>query len=213
MPISKPTAKSDWGVGNPDFANRVVEPSTAKKQAAWLDDERPPAPIANWLWYIHDQWIKYFESVTDEEDTKYDVVIGTVGAGLPATHATLQAAVNDVALGTDLTVRVDASYTVETAISLTKARWRIDFRPGVVYSKGGGAPVNAISMEADGIALNYGRFVGWSGGGDAAIKQTAAGEYCTVFNTRFGPGTTTEVDQTLVPAGKPGPVTATITEV
>jgi len=45
MPLAKPTAKSNWGVGNPDFANRVVEPSTAKKVAAWLDDERPPAPI------------------------------------------------------------------------------------------------------------------------------------------------------------------------
>jgi hypothetical protein len=199
---------SDWGVGNPDFANRVVEPSTAKKQAAWLDDERPPAPIANWLWYIHDQWIKYFESVTDAEGTKYDVIIGS---GPAATHGTLQAAVNDGLLGTDLVVRIDDNYTVNTAISLTKARWRIDFRPGVVYSKG--AATKCLSLEAEGIVINHGRLTGWTGGGDAAIAQNAAAEYCTVFNTRFGVGTTLEVDQTLVPAGKKGPVTATITEV
>ena len=208
MPLPKPTAKSNWGISNPDFANRVVEPSTAKKQAAWLDDERPPAPIANWLWYIDNQWINYFESITDAHETNYTVIIGT---GPGATHATLQAAVNDVALGADLRVRVDASAVINTTVTLTKARWRIDFSPGVVYSKG--AATAAISMQADGLVINYGRFTGWTGGGDAAIRQTAAGEYCSVLNSRFGPATTVEVDQTLVPVGKAGPVSQTITEV
>lgn len=210
MPLAKPTAKSDWGVGNPDFGNRVVEPSTAKKQAAWLDDERPPAPLANWLWHIHDEWIKYLESVTDESETRYDVI---VGAGPAATHATLQDAVNDVALGADLWVRVDDSATIETVITMTKARWHIDFRPGVVYTKGAGAPTECIKMQAEGIVLNYGRFVGWTTGGDKVIEQEAAAEYCSINHTRFGPGTDTEVDQSAVPAGKPGPVSGTITEV
>lgn len=210
MPLSKPTAQSNWGVGNPDFANRVVEPSTAKKQTAWLDDERPPAPIANWLWYIHDQWIKYFESVTDESETRYDVI---VGAGPGATHATLQAAVNDVVLGADLIVLIQDSAAINTVITLTKARWRIEFKPGVVYSKGSGAPTRCLSMQADGISMSYGRFTGWTAGGDRVIEQTVAGEYCTVLNARFGPSTTIEVDQSAVPAGKTGPVTATISEV
>jgi len=210
MPIPKPTAKMSWGVGNPDFANRVVEPSTAKKQAAWLDDERPPAPIMNWLFWIVQQWLDYFENVSDEFETRYDAIIG---AGAAATHATLQDAVNDVSLGADVWVRVDDAATIDSAINLNKARWRIDFKSTAVYTKGAGAPANCLQMAAEGIIVNYGRFVGWTGGGDAAIKQTVDGEYCSVFGSRFGPGTTTEVDQSAVPAGKIGPVTATISEV
>jgi hypothetical protein len=208
--MAKPTAKSNWGVSNPDFANRVVEPSAAKKIAAWLDDERPPAPIMNWLFWIHGQWIDYFEGVTDAFAGKYPVVVGT---GADATHATLQDANNDGALGTDLWVLVKEDESLNSAVSLTKARWRVDFAPGVVFSKGGGAPTSAISVEAEGIELNYGRFTGWTSGGDSAIKQLAAAEYAKVFASRFGPGTTTEVDQSAVPAGKQGPVSDTITEV
>lgn len=210
MPLAKPTEKSDWGVGNGDFANRVVEPSSAKKIAAWLDDERPPAPIMNWLFYIHGQWIDYLESVTDESETRYDVI---VGAGAAATHATLQDAVNDGALGAELWVRIDDSAAINTAITLTKARWRIDFRPGVVYSKGGGAPTKCIQIGAEGIEINGGRFTGWTTGGDIVIEQIAAAEYCSVRHSRFGPSTDTEVAFVGITAGKEGPVLGTISEV
>ena len=66
MPLPKPTSQMDWGVGNPDPGNRIVEPSVAKKVQAWNDDERPPAPLMNWLYNNTDEWIKYFESITDE---------------------------------------------------------------------------------------------------------------------------------------------------
>lgn len=208
MPIPKPTAKTNWGVGNGDFANRVVEPSSAKKIAAWLDNERPPAPIMNWLFWITDQWVDYFESVTDESETRYDAIIG---AGPAATHATLQDAVDDGALGSNQWVRVDDDYAITAPITLTKAGWRIDFRPGVTYSKSGSA--TGIQIGAAGVMLNYPRLTGFTTGGDKAIEQLAAAEYCHVNFARFGASTDTEVDQTAVPAGKKGPIVGSITEV
>ena len=209
MPIPKPTSFADWVATNP---TQRIEPTGPEKEAGWAVAQRPPAKVMNWLHYIFDQWIKYFESATDETlaQVQYDVIIG---AGPAATHATLAAAVADGAVETDQRVRIDDSAAIDTAISLTKARWRIDFKPGVVYSKGGGAPTQCLRMEAEGLIVNYGRFTGWTGGGEAAILQTVAGDYCSVHGSRFGPGTTTEVDQSAVGAGKKGPVSATITEV
>jgi len=208
MPLPKPSTKTNWAVDNIDFANRVIEPTASKKKIAWLDDEEPPAPFFNWLFWIIHQWQEYFESVTDEFITRYDAVIGS---GPAATHATLELALADVALSTDAIVRIDESRTIETTISLTKARWKLEFKPGVVYSKG--AATKCFSFEAEGIVLEYGRLVGWSSGGDIAITQLAAAEYCYIRGTRFGPSTTVEVNQDAVPAGKKGPVSDTITEV
>jgi len=208
--MAKPTSHLDWAVGNPNPSLNIIEPSSAKKISAWAADERPPYEFMNWLFFRQDEWNKYFESQTDSFAGKYPVVIGS---GADATHATLQAAVNDVALGTDLWVLVKEGEALNTAISLTKARWRIDIAPGVVYSKGGGAPTSAFSVEAEGIEINYGRFTGWTGGSDVVILQNAAAEYAKVFGCRFGASTNSEVDQSAVPAGKKGPITDTISEV
>jgi len=139
--------------------------------------------------------------------------VGSAVGVIGATHTSLQDVVDDVALAGELWVRIDIDDAIDTAITLSKPRWRIDFKPGVVYSKVGGAPTKCLVLQAEGIEINGGRFTGWTAGGDIAIEQQAAAEYCTVKGSRFGPSTDTEVDQSAVPAGKMGPVSDTITEV
>jgi hypothetical protein len=206
--MAKPSSHLEWCVGNPDPATNVIEPTGAKKITGWAKDERPPYEFMNWLFSQQDLWNKYFEGKTDVLEARADVVIGTSAR---ATHATLQAAVDDVSLGGNLWVLIEDDYTIDTTIQLSKTGWRIDFLPGVVYSKG--TATTGIQMAAEGIQIRWGKFSGWTAGGDIAIEQNASGVYCSVWATRFGVGTDTEVDQSLVPAGKKGPVSDTITEV
>lgn len=206
--MAKPASHLDWAVGNSDPSTNVIEPSPAKKVSAFSADERPAYEFFNWMFFRQDEWNKYFEAQTDTFQSRYSVIIGT---GVDATHATLAAAVADGAVGVDQWVLIRDSLAVTTAISLTKARWRIDFAPGVVYSKSGATI--GLSLEAEGIEINNGRFTGFTAGGDIAITQLVGAEYCKVSGTRFGPSTDTEVDQSAVPAGKIGPVSNTITEI
>lgn len=206
--MPKPSSHLDWAVGNPNPSLNIIEPSSGKKITAWTADERPPYEFFNWLFFRQDEWNKYFEQTTDAAAVRYDLVIG---AGPAATHATLQDAINDVGTGADLWVYIQDSATINTTITMTKARWRLDFAPGVVYTKG--AVNTMLQMNAEGIELNWGRFVGYTGGGDKVIEQLLAAEYCKVIGSRFGVGTVLEVDQSAVPVGKIGPVSQTISEV
>ena len=80
MAISKPTGKTNWGVGNPDFATNVIEPSAGKKQTAWQSAEKPAYEWMNWLFYITDQWVDHFEDPSgqileiDNGDSPYSAV-------------------------------------------------------------------------------------------------------------------------------------------
>jgi len=206
--MAKPASHLDWAVGNPSPSVNIIEPSPAKKVTAWSADERPAYEFFNWLFFRQDEWNKYFETLTDSFEARYTIIIGS---GTDATHATLAAAIADVGVGTDQWVLVKESLAVTTTISLTKARWRIDFAPGVVYSKNG--TTTCLSLEAEGIEINNGRFTGFTVGGDKAITQLVGAEYCKVYGSRFGVGTDTQVDQSAVPVGKIGPITDIITEV
>ena len=59
---SKPTSKSDWTDGTP--ANRL-EPSVGKKSTGFLSAEKPGFLTFNWVQWVHNQWVEYFESITD----------------------------------------------------------------------------------------------------------------------------------------------------
>jgi len=211
MVLPKPTSNSNWGEGNPDFANRVVEPSVGKKQAAWLDDERPPAPIANWLWYIHDQWIKYLESKTDAQFVAFDVVIGDTATNSAATHDTLQDAVDDGSLGSNVAVIILENQTINTTIDLSKSFWRIYCMPGVTFTKG--AAATAVSVNAEGIEWLNGRFVGYTSGGDKVFNCTALGIYGKIIGARFAASTTAAITDSLVAAGKKPVSSQNISEV
>ena len=202
---TKPSKRLDW-CPDADPA-KIEEPIAGKRLLGYVANEKPTFKHHNWIFYLIDQWFKYFEDTTDTNTSIYNVIIGT---GDDATHATLQAAVNDVALGTDQWVLVQESQTINTAISLTKAGWRIDCRPGVIFTKGSAS--TGISMEAARLELNNGRFVGFTTAGDKAVALTAAAEYCKIVGARFALNTDTEVDDTLVLAGKKPVIAQTISE-
>ena len=205
---TKPNKHIDWAVGNLDPANRVVEPSDAKKLAAWLDDERPPAPFFNWLFNTVDAWNKYFEEITDAENVTNAVIIG---AGTAATHATLQAAVDDVSLGSNQTVFIQDSEAIGTTITLTKPGWRIYFLPGAIYSNN--AAGKCFTINAANIWISGGRFTGWSTGTDIVFELVAGANYNRIFDCSFAVGTDTDVDSTGVDVDKQPSVNHLIEEV
>lgn len=209
--MAKPNGHINWGVGNTDPANRIVEPSSAKKTTGWNDDEQPPAPFFNWLFNRLDEWVKYLEQRTDNIAAPYDVVIGDTNVHASATHDTLQAAVDDGTLGSNQKVLILDDYTVNATITLSKAGWRIYFDPGVTYSKGSAS--TAFQISAADVDIRDGRFAGWSGGSDVVFQYTATADYNKVVGARFGAGTTKEYDDSLVAAGKKPLVAQTMVEV
>lgn len=84
--MAKPSSKLDWTVGNPDIATTTVEPDPSKKQTGWAVDERPGRQYFNWLFWIIDQWIKYFNTIgVPEWDATTTYQVGSVvnnGAGV-----------------------------------------------------------------------------------------------------------------------------------
>lgn len=93
MPVlPKPATKMDWTVGNPNFGTVTIEPTSGKKITGWTPGERPPSQYMNWLFYNTDQWVDYFESITDDHETRIDVIeaalpgLGTA-AGISASNA------------------------------------------------------------------------------------------------------------------------------
>ena len=210
MVLPKPTSKSNWTLGNPNFVNVTVEPGVAKKQAGWEPDERPPAEFLNWLEFNNDEWIKYLESKTDAQFLAYGVVIGNTGTNPAATHDTLQDAIDDGALGSNQSVLITEGQVINTTIDLNKSGWRIRCLPGIVFSKGG--TTTGISINADAVEWLDGRVVGFTTGGDKAVNFTASGTYGKVIGSRFAAGTDTEIDDTSAPAGKKPVIAMTISE-
>lgn len=88
---------------------------------------------------------------------------------------------------------------------------RIEFMPGVTYSKNGAT--SGIQVAAEGVQIFHGRFTGWTVSGDKAIEFQSGGNYGHVLNTRFGVGTDTEVGFSAVTAGKYPTVLGTISEI
>ncbi len=199
----KPTENSDWGVGNPDFANRVVEPSSAKKVAAWLDDERPPAPIANWLWHIHGQWIRYLDEQVTATAIIFDAIVGSTPE---STHATLNEVMADGAIGNGARILVVESSALDATQTISKANVRISFKSAEIeYTKGGGAPATnfvGINITAAGVIIESGRFDGFEDAGDKVFNMTGTADYGTFRDCRFAAGQTQEIDESAVNPGR-----------
>lgn len=202
--MARPTSNIDWGVGNPDFNNRVVEPSAAKKQQAWLDGERPPAPIMNWLFYNTDLWVKYLEESITNLRGPFDYV---VGSGPDATYATIQDAINDPTLGTGITLFIQDSANISAPIQCTKDDWLFLFDYGVVYTDAGAA--TCFEVQARGCQFNRGRFVGFN----TVFDLESQAEYTQIIETRFSSTVAIEVDDSKVAVDKLPVIAATITEV
>lgn len=201
--MAKPSSNSDWCVGNPSFGTVVTEPTAGKKQTGWTHLEKPPYQYMNWLFYIHDAWIKYLNS-----QTSYDII---VGSGSNADYANLTAAIADGSLTTNVSVLVTDGEAIAGPVTLNKAGWRIHCAPGVLFTKDTGTI--AFTLDAERIEFYHGRFTGYTAGGDIVFNLTANADYCKIIGVTFGASTDTEVDDSLVTAGKLPVVSQTITEV
>lgn len=189
----KPASKIDWTSANPSVR---VEPTSGKKNTGWNIDERPPREYMNWLFFNIDEWIDYFEAVTDTLagfQQLYSAFIGTVSPGGLATHASINAAMADVGVtqGSRIVVLEDATLT--TIQQISKQNIQLEFLPGVTYTKGSVA--TGLQISADGVVVKLGRFAAFNGGSDKGILIDAGADHCMIFGTRFNTCTTNVDDQ------------------
>lgn len=178
MPLPKPTSKTLWTKTNPTVR---TEPSGSKKETGWAPNERPPAEFFNYLEFITNEWVEYFESVTDAFTGYQSIYSAFVGTGSLATHADLNAAIVDVAAGSKILVLTSA--TINTVQSISKNRIMVEFMPGVIYTKGSVA--NALRVQADYVRIVGGEFDTFSGGSDAAILVDAGADFAKIHDQHF----------------------------
>lgn len=191
--MPKPSSKLLWTKTNPTAR---TEPSNGKKETGWLVDERPAREFMNWLLFILDEWIDYFEEVTDGfigYQSIYDAFVGTGGM---ATHATLNDALSDVPAGGRILVLDSA--TINTVQSISKNRVQVEFQPNVIYTKG--SAQYGLQIQADYVRIIGGEFLGFSGGSDAAIKVDAGADFCKVSGSHFKTCTSDVEDTSLTAA-------------
>lgn len=182
-------------VGDP---TKIQLPSGPQRSAGYAVGSKPPAQWFNWLYNLVSQWLYRLGP------TAPDAIIG---AGAYCTHDTIELAIADtVNVPAGSKVVLADSRTVNTAaIALTVAWASVEALPGVTYTAG--TATQCFSMQAAGIHIKGLRFVGFA----TAILAQAAWTYgrwsfCN-FNT-----CTTEVDDTLAPAGKKPEPACNITE-
>lgn len=184
---TKPSSKIDWTESNPSVR---VEPTSGKKNTGWNIDERPPREYFNWLFFNIDEWIDYLEEVTDGIAGAieiYAAYIGTVSPGSLASHASINAAMADVDVTTGSRILVLESATLTTIQVISKPDIQVDFKPNVTYTKGSVA--TGIRISQDGCVINWGRFAGFSAGGDKAILIDAGADYALLLGQRYSGNT------------------------
>jgi len=179
MALPKPTSHINWTDGAPA---KVQEPTSGKKLLGWAFKERPPFEFMNWLFFRLDEWVKYFESVTDElavQKQEYDVVIGTGG-----THADFNAYEADPNVATKKNILVTTPLTLATNQVISQTGIRIAFKPQAIITKAVGCTIG-LQFTGERVSVIGGRFVGFNVAGDKAIQFSAAAKNCLVTQASF----------------------------
>jgi hypothetical protein len=108
----------------------------------------------------------------------YDAIVGTEDH---CTHTTLAAAIADMSTGAK--VLVEASEALDATVDLDVNNLQLDFKPNVTLSKG--TANIGLSVNADGVRINGGRFSGFSTGGDKAIEIVSGADFAILIGQRF----------------------------
>ena len=192
---TKPSNHIDWTDG---AASKIQAPTAGRQLTGYVAGDRPPAKEHNWIFHFCDLWNKYFEEVTDDIVSQLLNFDAIVGAATGATHATLQDAINAASAGWKILV-LD-SETINTRISVNVSSLQIVCKPSVVFTKG----ADTVGLEISGarVKVEGGRFVGFTVGGDIAIKCIAGADYCKFQDQTYALNTDTEIDDSAVDAGK-----------
>jgi len=169
----KPVSFIDWTDGNPDQATISVEPSAAKKEAGWLQDERPPRQTMNWVFQNVDEWIKYLDSQVDAFANQGIIYDAFVGAG--GTHADINALMADGDIANIKNVLVVSALAVDTTQEIDQDGMNFYFKAGAGITKNGptGADIG-LQINADRVRIKDARFIGFNDVGvDEALKILA----------------------------------------
>jgi hypothetical protein len=176
--MAKPTEYLDWTDGD---AAKVTEPPTGKKLLGWTSAEKPPAQWFNWLFYIADQWIKYFDGEIDKvlaSGLVYDAIIGVGG-----THNTIPDLMADSDILLKKNILVISPFTLTSTVLIDQNDMKFTFTPKATIAKGSiGLGIHIISER---ITLEGCRFLNFSGGGEEALKLSSASKYCIIKECRF----------------------------
>lgn len=201
MPLPKPSSHLNWTDGAPA---KVTEPTVGKKLLGWIASERPPFQFMNWLFFRTDEWLKYFESVTDVGlAAQYNAIVKSSGG----THTSLAAALADIAVPAFGRIYVASNESISTPVQVTKNGVRIEFAPGVTFTKAA-ASQQAIQVSANDVRIEGGKFVGFNGGSDRGILIDAGSLRTRIQNCNFA-NCTTDIDDLEAATGV---FTANITE-
>lgn len=190
--MAKPTSKPEWTVGNPSFATVTIEPSAGKKLAGWGVAERPPAQFFNWLFWIINEWIDYFETTTDSLIALqgiFDAVVGTGG-----THTNFNDLVADAnwIAGNIKNVIVVSTIAFDAPITIAIDDVNIVSKPGVTLA-GTAAANRAFILTAARTRIMRCRFNNFNQGGDSAIELNGA-DYPMILQNYFINNTATVTD-------------------
>lgn len=179
MSLPKPASHISWTDGAPA---KVQEPTGGKKLLGWAFQERPPFEFMNWLFFRLDEWVKYFESVTDElsiQKQEYDAIVGVGG-----THATFNDLMADPLIATKKNILVSTALTLTANQVINQNDMTFVFKPQAIITKGGGC---TIGLDITGLRCKVirGRFVSFNVAGDIAIRLAVASKNCLVSQCNF----------------------------
>lgn len=190
--MAKPIKKPSWLTGY--SGSNSVEPSVGKKSSGWAADERPPAQYFNWLFQIVSDWIDYVDSVSsliEMASYQYKAIIGTVGVGSPATHATLAAALADSAVPNGSRILILEDQNLSAPVTITKNFIEVHFAGGKSLIKSAGT--QGLIIQGLNCRIIGGRIAGYSTAGDKAIQIQAAAKNCMIRDVVFA-SCNTEID-------------------
>jgi hypothetical protein len=180
MALPKPTTGHlDWTDGS---VSKVQNPGASKKLLGWEANERPPFEFMNWNFYVTDLWLKYLESITDEQAVSYDAIVG----GPNETHPTLALALAASSNGWRILV-VDPEPSLGTSPTVSASDIEIIFRSGAHYTDGGAGI--GLQIAGDRCRIENARFVGFTTAG-IQVQATANG---TIIKTCYFSGNATDV--------------------
>lgn len=182
--MAKPTSKPSWTVGNPSFGTITVEPSAGKKQNGFDVGERPPRQFLNWLFWIVNDWINYFEETTDgllNLQGIYDAVVGVGGDFTTLTDLLLDP---DYQAGSVKNILITSDQSVSAPLTFNQNDVNLNFKPGVNIIKGIGA-AQAFIIDAERVRVLGGRFANFDGAGDIGIRIDATAKYTIISQCYF----------------------------
>lgn len=187
----------DWTDGNP---SKVVEPGAAKKLLGWVALERPPFEFMNFLFFNTDEWVKYFEIVTDETAfARVDAIVDKDGNG---SFLTLQEAHDSAQVTAGSTILITSDLELIATQNITKQDLEIKMQPGNRFLKGAGAPatnfkgisINATADRCRLMHLGLGRAGKlFNGSGDVVLQIEAGANDVLLFNPMSPPGNTADL--------------------